>query len=118
MLCLELNEGIVQNADAAMIHGIDHLPSTVSTADIRDALRAMAARRMLPARKSIVGSVAFFMMNTLYYVSTYYASKMTFNAARTDAAKVLHEFSCILHGHIWDTAVIMRDASPLAYVLI
>ena len=74
---MELNEGIVQNADAAMIHGIDDLPSAVSTADIRDALRAIAARKMLPTRKSIVGSVAFFMMNTLYYVSTYYASKMT-----------------------------------------
>ena len=27
-------------------------------------------------------------------------------------------FSFILHGHIWNTAVILRDASPLAYVLI
>ena len=60
----------MQNADAAMIHGIDDLPLAVSTAGIRDALRAMAARRMLPARKSIVGSVVFFMMNTLYYMSS------------------------------------------------
>ena len=89
-----------------MIYGVDDLPLAVSTADIRDAPRAMAATRMLPARKSIDS------------VSTYYASKVTFHAERTDAARVLLVFSCILHGHIWDTSVILRDASPLAHVLI
>ena len=77
--------------------------------DIRNALRAMSAIRMLPIRKSIVGSVAFFMLNALDSTS-----KMNFYAARIDAARILRAVSCIVHGHIMDPAVILRDASSFA----
>ena len=96
-----------------MIYGVDGLPSAVSTADIRDPIRAMAATKMLAARKSIVGSVVFFMLNALDS-----ASKKNFHVARFDVAKVLRAVSCILHGYILDTAVLLRDVSPLAYVLV
>ena len=59
-----------------MIYGVNDLTSAVSTADVSDALMVMATTRVLPAWKSIVDSVAFFMLNAQDSASTYYARKM------------------------------------------